>query len=62
MTSFLEKHRKGIFTGTVLISFLTILIYNFLTPHYTDDYAYALEAREAESLWDLVKQQYVEYG
>mgnify|MGYP004525513499 FL=1 len=61
MTSFLEKHRKGIFTGTILISFLTIWIYNFLTPHYTDDYAYTLEVQEAKSLWDLIKQQYVEY-
>ena len=61
MTSFWEKHRKGIFTGTVLLSFLTIWIYNFLTPHYTDDYAYALEVQEAKSLWDLIKQQYVEY-
>ena len=61
MTSFWEKHRKGIFAGTVLLSFLMIFIYNFLTPYYTDDYAYALEAQEARSLWDLIKQQYAEY-
>ena len=61
MTSFWEKHRKGIFAGTVLLSFLMIFIYNFLTPYYTDDYAYALEVQEARSLWDLIKQQYAEY-
>lgn len=38
-----------------------IFIYNFLTPYYTDDYAYALEVQEARSLWDLIKQQYAEY-
>ena len=38
MTSFWENHRKGIFAGTVLLSFFMIFIYNFLTPYYTDDY------------------------
>ena len=27
----------------------------------SDDYAYAIEVRKAESIWDLVKQQYGEY-
>lgn len=61
MDSFWEKHRKGIFISIVVLTFLTILVYNFLTPYYTDDFAYALEARQAKSLWDLVKQQYIEY-
>lgn len=42
-------------------SFFMILAYNFLTPYMSDDYSYAIEVRRAESLWDLVKQQYGEY-
>lgn len=38
-----------------------IFIYNLLTPYMSDDYAYAIEVRQASSLWDLVKQQYGEY-
>lgn len=40
---------------------ITIGIYNFLTPYFTDDYGYAQEARSAGSLWGLIKQQYIEY-
>lgn len=38
-----------------------IFIYNLLTPYMSDDYAYAIDVRQASSLWDLVKQQYGEY-
>ena len=61
MDSFWEKHRKGVFAGIVLTAFLMILVYNFLTPYYTDDFAYKMEVQQAHSLWDLVKQQYLEY-
>ena len=61
MTSFWEKHRKGIFAGVVAGSFLMILVYNILTPYYTDDFAYKMEVQQAQSIWDLVKQQYSEY-
>ena len=61
MMDFLEKHRKTIFWMLIIGTFLTIGIYNFLTPYYTDDLGYALEARSAHSLWDLLKQQYTEY-
>lgn len=61
MTAFTEKYRKQIFWLILAVSFFMILAYNFLTPYLSDDYAYAIEVRQAKSLWDLVKQQYGEY-
>ncbi len=61
MTSFVEKHRKWIFRLILAAAFVTIYAYNFLTPYLSDDYAYAIQVREAASVWDLVKQQYGEY-
>ena len=61
MAAFVEKHRKHIFWFILAIAFLMIFVYNVLTPYMSDDYAYAIEVRKAESIWDLVKQQYGEY-
>ena len=61
MAAFIEKHRKQIFWLILLAAFLTIYAYNILTPYLSDDYFYAINVREADSLWDLVKQQYGEY-
>ena len=61
MAAFVEKHRKPIFCMILAAAFLTIYVYNILTPYLSDDYAYAIHVREASSLWDLVKQQYGEY-
>ena len=38
-----------------------VYAYNLLTPYLSDDYAYLNEVRLADSLWDLIKQQYGEY-
>ncbi len=38
-----------------------LFIYVTLTPYMSDDYFYMFEAGKADSLWDLVKQQYGEY-
>lgn len=56
-----NKYRRQIFWLILAASFLMILAYNFLTPYLSDDYSYAIAVREADSLWDLVKQQYGEY-
>lgn len=61
MINFVETHRKKIFWMILFVVLVGILAYNFLTPYYTDDLFYALEARSAGSLWDLIKQQYLEY-
>lgn len=61
MGAFVEKHRKQIFWIILAAAFVTIFIYNLLTPYLSDDYFYACEVRQANSVWDLVKQQYGEY-
>lgn len=61
MAAFVEKHRKEIFWLILAAAFFTVYAYNLLTPYMSDDYVYAVEVREAGSLWDLVKQQYGEY-
>lgn len=61
MTSFWEKYRKKIFWLIVVIAFFMIYAYNLLTPYSSDDMYYMLEVKQANSLWDLVKQQYGEY-
>ena len=38
-----------------------IYAYNFLTPYWSDDYAYLMDVSKADSLGALVKQQYGEY-
>ncbi|MBQ8596916.1 MAG: hypothetical protein IJ409_03920, partial [Lachnospiraceae bacterium] len=61
MSTFWEKHKKHIFWLIAVIAFFMIYAYNLLTPYMSDDLFYAVEVREAGSLWDLVKQQYGEY-
>lgn len=61
MAAFVERHRKHIFWFILAITFLMIFAYNALTPYMSDDYAYAIEVRKADSIWDLIKQQYGEY-
>lgn len=38
-----------------------IYAYNLLTPYFSDDFFYSLEVKQANSLWDLIRQQYNEY-
>lgn len=61
MTQFLEKYRKQVFILILGVALMMIYVYNLLTPYWSDDYIYAFEARQASSLWDLIKQQYGEY-
>ena len=61
MAAFVEKHRKTIFWVIVAAAFCAIFAYNLLTPYMSDDYAYLLDVREADSLFDLIRQQYGEY-
>lgn len=61
MSAFIEKHKKLIFWLILAAAFAAIFVYNFLTPYLSDDYFYACEVRQANSIWDLVKQQYGEY-
>lgn len=61
MTAFVEKHRKVIFWILVGAAFVTIYVFNLLTPYMSDDYSYLCEVRNANSIMDLIKQQYGEY-
>ena len=61
MTSFWEKYRKQIFWLMIVIAFFMIYAYNLLTPYSSDDMYYMMEVKQANSFWDLVKQQYGEY-
>ena len=61
MTAFIEKHRKSLFYIILGIAVLMLFAYVVLTPYMSDDYFYMHEARQASSLWDLIKQQYGEY-
>ncbi len=58
---YLEKHRRIIFWLLLGAAVLMVYAYNLLTPYLSDDYAYLNEVRLADSLWDLVRQQYGEY-
>lgn len=56
-----EQHKRTIFYIFVAMIFITIFLYNILTPYQSDDLAYKMEVARANSLWDLVVQQYQEY-
>lgn len=56
-----ERHKIYIFTACVLGVFITILIYNALTPYLSDDFAYKNTVREAHSIMDFLKQRWQDY-
>lgn len=55
------KEKKIRFWGIVILCFVTILVYNFLTPMLSDDLNYATVVRKANSIWDLFGQEYQQY-
>lgn len=61
MADFVGKHRKKIFWAILAISFVSIYAYNLLTPYMSDDYFYKIEVQQADSFFNLLKQQYGEY-
>lgn len=61
VAAFMDKNRKKIFWVLIAATFVSIFVYNFLTPYMSDDYSYAIEVRKAHSFIDLLKQQYGEY-
>ncbi len=56
-----EKNRKIAFVGLVIVSFLTILIYNIFTPAMTDDLTYGKIVEGADSFLDLIRQEQHQY-
>lgn len=53
--------RKKWFLLAIFLCFITILIYNFLTPILSDDLSYATEVKKATCVADLIKQEYNQY-
>ncbi len=61
MKNFVEKHRKIIFFGILVCTFLCVFAYNVLTPYLSDDYAYLRQLREeASGIKDVVRLAYNE--
>ena len=56
-----EKNRVYIFGVCIVAVFITILVYNALTPYLSDDFSYKVSVREAHSILDFVKQQWQDY-
>ncbi len=56
-----EKFRTRLFYIAVAACFITIFVYNMLTPMLSDDMNYTIVIREATSIKDLFAQEYVQY-
>lgn len=56
-----RDREKQLFFLILLLSFLTVFIFNFFTPMLSDDYAYAMEVQKADSFLDLLRQEYHQY-
>lgn len=57
----LEKKSKKVFIGLVLVAFLMIAVYEFLTPNMSDDIIYGDKVAEAGNFFDLFSQEYEHY-
>lgn len=57
----MKTGRKKYFICLVVLSFLTIFIYNVFTPAMSDDLSYGKIVSEADSFFDLVRQEYQQY-
>ncbi len=56
-----EKSRKKIFYFMVLVTFVMVAIYQFLTPTMSDDITYGDIVSEANNFFDLFIQEYEHY-
>ncbi len=53
--------RKILFWGLVAVSFVTILVYNVLTPQLSDDLLYQDAVRSGSSFFSIFQQEYIQY-
>ena len=56
-----DKLRKKLFYAAVIINFIMVTIYEFLTPHMTDDLIYGDAVAKAGSFFELFAQEYDHY-
>lgn len=61
MTEKSVKRQNIIFCSILTVSFLLILVLNFLTPWLSDDYEYLMQVQQADSFADLFRQEYHQY-
>ncbi|MCR5100745.1 MAG: DUF6056 family protein [Butyrivibrio sp.] len=57
-----EGKNKKLFILSVFICFITIFIYNYLTPILSDDFSYGAVVKEASSIGDLISQEVTQYN
>ncbi|RKM59793.1 hypothetical protein D6855_08370 [Butyrivibrio sp. CB08] len=56
-----DKLRKKLFYAVVIVNYIMITIYQFLTPNMSDDIMYADAVAKANSFMDLFVQEYEHY-
>jgi len=56
-----DKLRKILFYAVVIVNYIMVTIYEFMTPHMTDDIIYSDVVAEANSFFDLFVQEYEHY-
>ena len=56
-----DKLRKKLFYAAVLVNFIMVTVYEFLTPNMSDDIIYGDKVAEAGSFFDLFVQEYEHY-
>ncbi len=63
MSQFIEKNRKRIFYLILVLTYLCIFAYIFLTPYLSDDYIYMAELRDngTGSIGDVFRLAFTEY-
>lgn len=63
MTQFIEKNRKKIFYLILVLTYICIFTYIFLTPYLSDDYSYMTELRDmgTGNIGDVFRLAFVEY-
>lgn len=56
-----RKQSRYFFVAAVFFAFLAILIFNIFTPYMTDDLSYKTTVLQANTFFELLKQEYEQY-
>ena len=56
-----DKLRRRLFYAVVMVNYILVTIYEFLTPNMSDDIIYGDKVAEANSFFDLFAQEYEHY-
>lgn len=61
MKTLIEKNKKTIFFALIILNFGMVLIYNLLSPYFSDDYIFLLESQTADGFGGLVEDAVWDY-